>query len=419
MTASGESGRGTPSPWESIFWWVSFAWLLRSLDVLLYGSWRDFSVAQIPGLGSTAGLFLIAAIYATTLILLFRERDRSREVLAVAWPWLPVVALAVLSAAWSEDAMRTLQRAGALVATSAWGVLLGLRLDLARQVRLLGFLTGAIVLACIAASTLFPAHATMTDVDGGAWNGIFTNRFTLGSRMVFAVALFTPIALGMRRGRVLGWVGVFLSLVAVVGSQSRSAWIVFPVLLGIGVLCSVAQRIEGRAQIRLLGTSVVLGLAFVVLGLLWADPLLAALGKDATLNARAPLWGASIEVARVQPWLGYGFEAVWSTVADRPDQPLHDFQWAAHAHNGFLDLVLGLGVVGLLAWLIPFGILVQRVFRWGIAGPSALALWPFLFFCFLGLSNLTNSALLVGNRLEWGLYVALSTGFLREIRRGG
>lgn len=67
--------------------------------------------------------------------------------------------------------------------------------------------------------------------------------------------------------------------------------------------------------------------------------LISSLGRDATLTGRTQIWAMLIPYLNRRFLFGYGKGGFWST-------SLRD-QIASHAHNGYLDLMLELGIVGL------------------------------------------------------------------------
>ena len=72
-------------------------------------------------------------------------------------------------------------------------------------------------------------------------------------------------------------------------------------------------------------------------------------------DPRPAIWGAYLELARKQPWFGVGLgRSVPSRVyhlEDDAELRRIDPQAASHAHNVLLDLVLQVGVIGLVVWL--------------------------------------------------------------------
>ncbi|MBW2003873.1 MAG: O-antigen ligase family protein [Deltaproteobacteria bacterium] len=66
-----------------------------------------------------------------------------------------------------------------------------------------------------------------------------------------------------------------------------------------------------------------------------------SLGRDATLTGRTVVWSELIPVAMQRPFLGHGFGGFWTGYTRK----MFDI---SEGHNGYLDLILDLGLVGLL-----------------------------------------------------------------------
>ena len=65
------------------------------------------------------------------------------------------------------------------------------------------------------------------------------------------------------------------------------------------------------------------------------------------------IWAASLDTIRKRPFVGYGVGRVWGDRFDPLTADLHrriGFR-AAHAHNGALDVLLAVGIVGLALYL--------------------------------------------------------------------
>lgn len=74
----------------------------------------------------------------------------------------------------------------------------------------------------------------------------------------------------------------------------------------------------------------------------------ALLGRDETLTGRTEVWAAVLPVVQKQPLLGAGFGSFWTSARQR-------FYQIPHGHNGYLDILLDLGAVGLVlntVWLL-------------------------------------------------------------------
>jgi exopolysaccharide production protein ExoQ len=130
---------------------------------------------------------------------------------------------------------------------------------------------------------------------------------------------------------------------------------------------SLAQR---RAAVHACMASI-FAVAFFGLFLNVGAGLVAALGRDQTLTGRTDLWQEVLGMA-ASPWIGAGFESFWS--GRRLDEywSRHIFH-TAEAHNGYLEVFLNLGWVG-IALLAVVGVAGYRnasgMLRWDREGGS-------------------------------------------------
>ena len=65
-----------------------------------------------------------------------------------------------------------------------------------------------------------------------------------------------------------------------------------------------------------------------------------------------------------------------------------------HAHNGFLDLGLSLGIIGLCVFLYILASAIRRAIEFIRLEPGPIGLWPITYLCFFALHNITESSLL-------------------------
>jgi O-antigen ligase len=122
-----------------------------------------------------------------------------------------------------------------------------------------------------------------------------------------------------------------------------------------------------------------------------------------------------IEMIRQYPWLGYGYGAFWA--GGWSGESAHVSLWVSrfandpvvvHAHNGFLDLLLDLGLLGLATFALGFSLATLRAVYWVRATRTAAGLWPLVYLTFILLYNFTESSILQHNNVFWILYVTVS-----------
>ena len=338
------------------------------------------------------------------------------QLLRYAWPVLALALFAFLSAYWSDDPSLVVRRAGTVTLSTMFGVYLVGRGDFGWLVATLVKVFALAAIASFFAIELLPQAATVTgDYYTHAWRGVFTDKNELG--MVCGEALiFSIYAYRKRLGpRWLSGFTIAAYLVLLYGSQSRTPIVFMTAAL---YAASVAMALRRRSAAGL-----IIGYALIVFGIFaagllavgWQDALL-ALGRDPTFTNRTRIWQLALEYIAKRPWFGYGFGAFW-----RDQNADAQIFWTAlgfktpHAHNSWLEMTLGIGVVGAgvaaLAWLAAF----YRTLRVA-AAPHAehvafcLALLAAIFF-----ENLSEYEFFRPGRLMWALFVAVLVYLGREV----
>ena len=92
-----------------------------------------------------------------------------------------------------------------------------------------------------------------------------------------------------------------------------------------------------------------------------------------TLSGRAPLWRDCVEYVSERPFLGYGYDSFWD--ADRLRLLSEKHQWVIpDGHNIYIDLMLQLGPVGLVAFVLVMLLGIGRALLYQrITGDAAYA----------------------------------------------
>jgi exopolysaccharide production protein ExoQ len=119
-----------------------------------------------------------------------------------------------------------------------------------------------------------------------------------------------------------------------------------------------------------------------------AAGLTEAAGRSSTLSGRTELWGLFLQL-QVNPWFGAGYESFWFQPAVK--EIWKTWERANQAHNGYLEVYLDLGWVGvaLLGLLIAWG--HRNVVRELPRNPETSSL-KLAFFVVALLYNLTENA---------------------------
>jgi O-antigen ligase len=152
--------------------------------------------------------------------------------------------------------------------------------------------------------------------------------------------------------------------------------------------------------------------ALVAIGSLFADgledKLLHLLGKSSDLSGRTTIWAVSLLSIAKRPLLGYGFHGFWRENAEaltaRAFIPNH---WdAPHAHNGYIETLLELGIVGLVIVMGGFLLLLARGFRRYQATGDRADLWPVMLALMFFFYNISEAMGMAENTIGWILFTA-------------
>lgn len=81
--------------------------------------------------------------------------------------------------------------------------------------------------------------------------------------------------------------------------------------------------------------------------------IITLLGREITLTGRTQIWFLVENAIKKRPFIGYGFLGAWQS----NDFSIMHFDSilgfsATHSHNGFLEIILNIGVIGLVLYLI-------------------------------------------------------------------
>jgi O-antigen ligase len=146
-----------------------------------------------------------------------------------------------------------------------------------------------------------------------------------------------------------------------------------------------------------------------------AENILVWGGRDWTLTGRTLIWQETWELLQRRPLLGYGYGAFWAEDSEVASRVQEGVGWETpSAHNGYLDLLLELGVIGLAFFGLSTCTTILRMFAnaWSIHWTLLLSWCALLSFVLI--YNLVESAMLQQNHLLTFLYVWVAT-----VARGG
>jgi O-antigen ligase len=226
------------------------------------------------------------------------------------------------------------------------------------------------------------------------------------------LALLWCIGTAEKRGKLAAVLWYFFTLLMVVMSRSATAVILWFVLTGTTAFyfawVAWGHRLQDVSRRTIAG--ILAGI--LAAAILAITAIFQLTGKNIQLTGRIPLWKNLIDqVVSEKPWFGHGMDTLWYS---------REFQrWASEAsgwgdvayvlsgHNGYVDILLHLGAVGLLLLIVVLvGAVVRAVSR-AIAGRTWLDVFPLLALIYILTANVTVSYLLEQENFHWMLLTAI------------
>jgi exopolysaccharide production protein ExoQ len=338
------------------------------------------------------------------VLLLVRWRSVLRGVTAAAWPLL-LCGLAILSTEWSLDHMFTLRRGIILLATTLFAVYLASHFDWEEQLDAFGWMTVVAVFGSYVLIVFFPDYGVSHDLHWGNWKGLFPHKNLLGLYMAFGILLMVfgrpgGLPKWLRIATLLGAIGLL------VFSGSATALVSLLVCFALYPLVYLFG-LRGKRTLPLWVPMLPLFISAGLFALLNSSRLLELLGRDSTFTGRADLWRIAISAIHDDPWLGHGYSIFWHTVTTESTGVL--ISATTHAHDGYLDLCIDLGFVGLLVFVIGFLLFAKRAFTMLSNKSTAASKWPLIFLTLFATYNIAESSLLRTHTFMWIPFVSIYT----------
>ena len=315
------------------------------------GRWEDHAVWPLLAAAAACGAVLAAREF---LVVPRPLRDRFSPTAAAAVGCFSLAA--VLSFLWSVDPSASAWRSWIYVGMALLAFALANFKD-DETALVLAAVAGAAVAASLLLVWLRPDLALHPD---GDWKGVYTNRNSLGPLAAIGVLVSIRYLLSPAYVPRVAAAGLAAGSIAVmVGAGSRTAWISLAVATAAATLVGSDRWLRRRwsapasRTATLSATGLAAAAAVVAAAALWSVP---------TFSQRREMWGLVWDRIVQRPLLGHGFYTFW----DIDELTQHVLLRRGSAHNSFVEVGLGLGLLG----VVPFAVIVFLAAR-----NSGLALW--------------------------------------------
>ena len=361
-----------------------------------------------------------------TLLLLSLRWEKTLTTLLRAPLLCALLFLVAVSPFWSASPADTWAKIAPLLRVTLFGLYLSSRYSFKEILQIMAWALGLAAGLSLVFGAALPSYGVMGRgyigqsqdwTHEGAWRGVYIHKVVLGSMMSLSVLTSLYLTSWKNPLRPLAYLALPLAVICLLMSTTKAALAALIVVIGCIPLYRTL-RWEPKRVLLSWGIGLPLFVGAIAAVLSNASLILQAMGKNTTLSGRTEMWPLVLENIAQQPWFGYGYESFWIGGWEGPAANV----WVylpfgfepPHAHNGFLDIVLSVGIVGFALFLLNVLAYVWRAVRWVRTIPTAEGLAPLLLLTFMALVNITETVWMTPD-IFWLSFTAFAWAIAKPI----
>lgn len=329
-----------------------------------------------------------------------------------------LVVLALLSSLWALSPDLTFRRAILLCGASLLGLYISMHYSLRDQAGFYARLLIVAMLSSVLVSVLFPAygvHQTLPHINH--WRGILLHKNILGEWVGLAALIFlliSPQLLQLPRFLTLSMV-VLAGFLLIMSLSLTSFAACLLVIIAVPILKSLHSDYRLRGALIFYFVAAMILLAFL-LSQNYLE-VLEFVGRTDSLAGRATIWPVIVSLIEEQPLLGYGYMSLSENEVTLVARSFHNIWKPEHAHNIWLDMMLDMGLPGLiLLVMIMLRAFWQIIVMYSAEKQEDLLLAFLLVMNFLARSMFENFAIQQRD-LPWIMFVSVLVSLHRAYQK--
>jgi exopolysaccharide production protein ExoQ len=368
--------------------------------------------------------FLWMAAYGYILLRLLMSMEMFLGFCTKNWQFLLYPALSLISVLWSDTPKATIMFSIQLWFSVLMALFIGMRFSLSGVFWLL---------MIILAVTMFLSFINM--------NGMFTYPYGTGERATFKGIFLGKSAFGHRAilfvvgcvfivfllpGVRLIWRGLFLLnmfatlFMVIVLSGSATGILLSIGLAGVSITLHILFIVRGGAALVILPSVVIFAVGLLGVLIAQVDPItlvLDLLGRDASMTGRTDIWSFGWEIYFSRPVLGMGMGSFWNSgyyahdiasIRSQHGETVNGF------HNLLIEVLVGLGPMGVLAHALMGWTAIQRAISRLIHQGDTLAIWAGITVFCLYLTAFISPSLYNGHTIPIILLIAIGAALSKD-----
>ncbi|MBF2014113.1 MAG: O-antigen ligase family protein [Rivularia sp. T60_A2020_040] len=330
---------------------------------------------------------------------------------------LLLLILILFSVLWSADMASSLTYIRGLIRIYFLAIYLAMRYSFKEQIRFIAFALGTTTILSIIFPLIpsFGGIHTTPELPGGMWAGIFGHKNELGYMMAWSAGIFLHLALSESRFRWLRLTIFALSICLIILSRSTTSLMIVITMISLLPLFKLSTNNNYKLQIIAISFVLILLVSGLILIVGNAETLVGTSGKDLTLSGRTDLWEPVLKQILKRPLFGYGYAGFWTSPF--ASNTRLTYEWASNSHNGFLEILLDVGIGGFLIFIIGFiRFFTMALYRVVLVAKKPEDYLPMQMLVIIIIVNISEARLLTPS-WNWFMYLTTSLTLTMEYHR--
>lgn len=203
------------------------------------------------------------------------------------------------------------------------------------------------------------------------WRALATDKNNLG-QIGLACTVFTFMIYKNEEyfySRITAIIMLVISISLLIGSMSSTAIIILAIILSFSALFFTSKLFEKTGYAKIIAGLIIVTFSTAAISVIIFAPdvfnfFTQLFGKDSTFSGRTDLWTyISFEISK-HFWLGTGYQSFWLVENVNIEMLYKVFVWLPNqAHNGYLDIINEVGMIGFFFFLFFLGNYFINVFK--------------------------------------------------------
>lgn len=389
---------------------VFFTNLSNFIWYYAYYQYKEFPITQVTILCIITILvlwFIFKEKFVTTFLNLWKK-----NIVIVLF-----IVLALISTYWSVNRSFTITHGLLAVFSTLLASYYGAKFSNKNLINFVAVVVGIFTFLSLLLIIFFPNVGIHTEeIYTGLWHGVFWHKIYLGATMAlgfpaYLTILFSPKDTYALQSRIMAVICVITGLFLAVNADAATGLVLYAIQAAVFTITFCWVKWGHLLNKKIYYT--IAGLFCLIFFTLAAnlDAFLGLFKRSSSLTGRIPMWEVLFQkYITSRPILGYGFSAFWEQngITKEVQSYVHWYYPVLAADNGFIDTLLGLGIIGVILLISILVISFFRSFKNAIHSRELAGFFPVFLLVHIIIVNMSLSYFLDNECFVWFLLILVT-----------